>query len=112
MLLVPEFPNDENGDVLRRMYESGDDLSRPRDMDFTVILPDEASAKAFAKGFEQQGFELYFGHSETVPDLPWDVVVIFNLVPTHASITEIEDQLAKAAGPFGGRNDGWGCFEQ
>ncbi len=28
----PVFPNDENGDVLRRMHEDGDDLSQPRMM--------------------------------------------------------------------------------
>lgn len=32
------FPNDANGDVLRRMEAQGDDLSRPRNVDFTVIF--------------------------------------------------------------------------
>ena len=29
-----DFPSDENGDVLRRMYESGMDLSMSYDIDF------------------------------------------------------------------------------
>ena len=32
-----EFPDDENGDVLRRMAANGDDLTRPRNIDFTVV---------------------------------------------------------------------------
>jgi hypothetical protein len=38
------FPNDENGDVLRRMHRDGDDLTKARDIEFTVgmrfMLPD------------------------------------------------------------------------
>jgi hypothetical protein len=33
-----EFPKDENGDVLRRMQADGDDLSKARDIDFTVTI--------------------------------------------------------------------------
>ena len=35
---APHFPDDENGDVLRRMHEHGDDLSQPRMMDFCFTL--------------------------------------------------------------------------
>ncbi|MGC2615598.1 MAG: ribonuclease E inhibitor RraB [Terracidiphilus sp.] len=42
-----EFPDDENGDVLRRMAANGNDLSLPRNIDFTVVFPNESTAQRF-----------------------------------------------------------------
>jgi len=38
------FPADENGDVLRRMAEHGDNLSVARDIDFIVVFSDGQAA--------------------------------------------------------------------
>jgi hypothetical protein len=51
-----EFPDDENGDVLRRMAANGDDLSLPRNIDFTVVFPIESTAQQFAKHFHELGY--------------------------------------------------------
>jgi hypothetical protein len=32
------------------------------------------------------------------------------MLPDHKEITEVEMFLEDAAVPFGGENDGWGCF--
>jgi Regulator of ribonuclease activity B len=42
------YPDDANGDALRRMAAQGDDLTRPRNVDFTVVFVDESSAEQFA----------------------------------------------------------------
>ena len=34
------------------------------------------------------------------------------MVPSHENISEYEEQLAEDAVRFGGRHDGWGCYEQ
>ena len=106
------LPDDENGDVLRRMQESGDDLSKPRDIDFTVVLPDKAAAQAFGDRFHELGYRISAEKSNTVPQLPWDIVVTKFMVPSHAGITQFEQELQAVASPLGGRNDGWGCYEQ
>lgn len=106
------FPDDENGDVLRRMHESGDDLSKAREVDFTVVLPDKAAAQEFGDHFHELGYKVSAEESKTVPELPWDVVVVKFMVPTHAGITQFEQELQAVASQVGGRNDGWGCFEQ
>lgn len=36
-----QFPDDENGDVLWDMAQDGDDLTKPREVDFSVIFPTE-----------------------------------------------------------------------
>jgi hypothetical protein len=102
-----EFPDDANGDVLRRLLEDGDDLRKPRDVDFSVAFPNSRSAKAFARLAEAQGHRARLeGHE------PRDVTIVRNMLPTHAGITAFEDELDRLATPLGGRNDGWGCFPQ
>lgn len=106
---MTEIPNDENGDALRRMIAQGDDLSRPRMVDFTQVFPTEAAAKAFAAKAEAEGMFTFTEMTETSESLPWDVVVEHPLSPSHGALTTLELKLAEMAEGFGGRADGWGC---
>lgn len=106
------FPHDENGDVLRRMEANGDNLRRPRDVDFTVVFADATSAENFAAGIRELGYKVSVKEIATDRDLPWDALIVKHMVPTHDAIGEFEDFLQAAADEFGGRNDGWGCFSQ
>lgn len=59
MAMEIELPNDENGDVLRRMLAAGDNLSAPRDINFSAILPDEKSARLYAERIVPHGYPLH-----------------------------------------------------
>ena len=106
------YPNDDNGDVLRRMKSNGDDLSRARNIDFTAVFPDQTAAEIFASNFRSLGHIVSIDFAETVKELPWDVVVVKHMVPSHQDITDFEQQLEEAATPLGGHNDGWGCLSE
>jgi len=106
------FPLDENGDVLRRMVESGDNLAVARDIDFVIVAPDNASAKKLAEASRSWGFPVEIEHSRVVPALPWEVRVVHNMIPTHEGITDFEQRLEAEAALVGARNDGWGCLQQ
>lgn len=106
------LPDDANGDVLRRLLRDGDELSIPRDIDFSVVFPDEKSAEGFVAHFRALRYEASFKRSEVRPERPWDVTVVKHMLPTHAGIAQFELELEKIASPLGGENDGWGCFAQ
>jgi hypothetical protein len=106
------FPADENGDALCHMAEAGDDLGKPREVDFAVIFPTEAAARQFAVHLLRDGQKVSFGPYDGDPDRPWQVHAHRVLLPTHAAITAVETDLAHDAAPLGGRNDGWGCLAQ
>ena len=110
--MAEEFPDDENGDVLRRMQKDGDDFTKARDIDFSVIFPNESSAKQFADHFGKAGFKVAIEEWEGDRELPWDVTVTRHMYPTHSEITQIENALEGVAAPLGGANDGWGCMRQ
>ena len=103
-----DFPNDENGDALRRMQEGGDDFTKPRDMDFSVVFTSEG----FAEHFRQSGFVMAVEKLDGERDLSWDVTVTRHMLPTHAGITEFKGTLEDLAAPLGGHNDGWDCIRQ
>lgn len=80
------FPPDDNGDVLRKLQRGGDDLSLPRDINFSVVFATEANAIAFAKLFESPDTRVEVERAEAMPGLSWDVTVIRHMVPDHGAI--------------------------
>ena len=104
------YPEDENGNTLRHMEAQGDDLTKPRNIDFAVVFPDGRSAEQFAEYFHDLGHEISVEETKSKPDFPWDVIVVKHMVPTHEGITDFEDLLQSVADRWRGKNDGWGCF--
>jgi Regulator of ribonuclease activity B len=47
--MLGNYPNDSDGDALRRVVNDGSDMSKPMFIDFQVAVPDEAAANALAK---------------------------------------------------------------
>jgi hypothetical protein len=107
-----QFPNDENGDTLWRMTEEGDDLSIPREVDFSVIFPNEDSALQFAVHLLRNEQKVSFGPYEGSPSMPWQVQAHATMLPTYENISGFEALLERDSAALGGRNDGWGCFSQ
>lgn len=104
----PEFPNDLNGDVLRQMYEGGDDLTQARMIDFSFIFPDRPAALAFAEIVDDRDKEVCIHYYER--RRMWQVTIKHYMVPDHGGITAIEATLSGKAKSIGGQADGWGCF--
>jgi len=110
---LTEFPEDENGDVLWSMHSAGDDLSKTREVDFSVVFPTEQQALDFSLFILRAGHKVQLHRFLKQPDgLTWDVTVSCPMVPTHTHVTDFEQFLADTSGPYGGSNDGWGCFAQ
>jgi len=104
------FPNDANGDVLRRMEAHGDDLSKSRNVDFEFLFIDEQKARGFAEeALASQGMAgkvLLDGKSGL-----WQTTVTKQILPTHDGISAMERTLIRLAKPYGGKPDGWGSFQ-
>jgi Regulator of ribonuclease activity B len=96
------FPNDANGDALGRMEAQGDDLTRPRNVDFNVVFPDAGAAEEFSKHFRALGHEVSVEATETDQDFPWNVVVVKHMMPTYDGIGTFENLLQSVANRWGG----------
>ena len=105
---TPQFPNDPNGGVLRRMLAHGDDLSKPRMMDFCFIFTERKQALAFAELVDERDLAVcisYYSGREM-----WQAKVHRYMLPTHRDITAFESDLTIRAERVGGEADGWGCM--
>jgi hypothetical protein len=105
----PKFPDDENGDVLRLMEESGDVLEIPRNVDFEHIFETSESAVAFAACALNQTDTVSISWYDEVHC--WNVCVTRHMVPSHEAVSTLETSLKKMAQLYGGKADGWGCFK-
>ena len=104
------FPDDENGDVLRKMQASGDDLDVARDMNFAFAFKTQSEAERFAVAVTAPD---YHAEASLYPERKmWQAEVTHHMTPTHAAITELESRLTKIAAEYGGEADGWGSFQQ
>jgi hypothetical protein len=101
-----EFPNDENGFVLKKMKSSGIDLTKEYLVDFCHLFNDAQSAhnmanEVVAKYLDVE-VDIFIDHE------PISVCVSRTIVPTHEQITATEFVLGKMAESHGGVSDGWG----
>lgn len=101
---------EENAAVLRNLEAYYGDLGSPRSIDFAHVFPDRASADAFAREAEREGFTTVVKEVEQEKD-PWDVTVSKEMTPTCENITDTEERLDALARSHQGRADGWGFFE-
>ena len=104
------FPNDVDGDVLRRMQAHGDDLSKPRDIDFEYVFLDEQNARGFADEARTVQVAVvkisrYDQHGV------WQTTVTKQMLPTHDGIVALKQALSRLAHPHGGKFDGWGSWQ-
>lgn len=103
-----QIPNDETGDVLSQMLRRGDDLSKPRMIDFCHIFPERRQALAFAEMLDDRELKVCISDNDE-RDM-WDAIVSRYMVPTHPDITAFELSLASKAESVGGEADGLGLL--
>ncbi|MDB5429150.1 MAG: ribonuclease inhibitor RraB [Caulobacter sp.] len=111
--MVDLFPDDADGRVLKGMAAGGDNLTAPRDIDFSILFPSEAAARGFVNLPQLQQYRLEcrsYDSGDDEDDGGWDVTVSVHAVPAYAFVVEFQEKLAMWSEPFDGDNDGWGCF--
>ena len=107
--MADDFPNDSDGDALRRIVSDGSDLSRPMFIDFQVAVPDEPAAKALAVAARKLGYRVRIYDSPECT-LPWTCQCSTRMLATYEGVIAIQNELAAISQPFGGIPDGWGTF--
>ena len=107
-LVTQDYPNDSDGDALRRLAADGNDMASPMVIEFPVVVSTEILAERFARIARERGFTANLWKHEDGAD--WDVVCSIGMVPTYADVVRTQQQLNDLSEPFGGYSDGWGTF--
>jgi hypothetical protein len=102
------YPNDADGDALRRVIGLGADMSRPMEIDFFVAVPRREAGKAIARLATHAGYRTSIVHNEE--DDAWDCYCSKFMLLTYEGVVAAQRELDELSRPFGGRSDGWGTF--
>ncbi|WP_303461276.1 ribonuclease E inhibitor RraB [Alteromonas sp. 1_MG-2023] len=107
------YPDDSNGDVLRRLEKANFDFSLEYAVDFYAVYETEEEADIVAKQFARDWKEGHkFKNIETRPaetgGMELELVPIMNV--TYENITNFEIRLAERTSKVNGYLDGWGVL--
>jgi hypothetical protein len=103
-----DYPDDADGDSLRRVAELGSDLSQPMIIDFAILAPDEQSARRIADLVSAEGFDPSISDDDR--STSWNVYCSKSMLATYEGVAAVQAQLREIAAPHGGTCDGWGTF--
>jgi len=106
-----QFPDDDNGQMLAAMAESGIDLTCELEVDFFLVFKDKRDAESALEVLTQQDeqgeLELHFDEEAN----QWEVIVSIQMVPEYDALNTKETQLNDFAKEFDGISDGWGVMQ-
>jgi len=111
------YPNDADGDALRRIATAGNDMSLPITVDFEIAASEQSVVEAVAQAADKLGYvtEIFVlenedeDDTEPIPD-PWTCECTKDMVLTHESVLAAQQELNAIAKPLGAYADGWGTF--
>jgi regulator of RNase E activity RraB len=101
------YPNDADGDALRRITADGSDMTKPMVIDFHVAAPDQAAAEAIAEAAGQRGYQTKVYRHD---DGAWTCECSKEMIATHEGVVSAQGELDVLSQPHGGDSDGWGTF--
>lgn len=111
------FPNDETGQTLQELAESGFDFSEQYVVDFYALFHSEEDAdkvaQLFVKRIENEPFvkvetRNYEHGGDASIAIELQVSKVMDV--EHAAISEFELEYKRIAEKHGGYSDGWGVF--
>ena len=108
------FPDDENGDVLRRMAESGFNFGQVHDVDFYAVFGERADAVKVARQLieaDRSENSLAGVSTDDTQGGATELKVVRKMLVTHQSVTVFERRLGEMCAAHGGHLDGWGVMQ-
>lgn len=105
-----QFPDDDNGNVLWQMYEDGDDLGEPHQVEFSIVFLNQEKLEQAALHLLRQEQQVSFFNDEDTVDEEWVLTIHVEMIPDHADIVDLEEWFSGIAEQFDGEYDGWGCM--
>jgi regulator of RNase E activity RraB len=108
--MIKNFPNDDDGDVLKGLQAKGVDLSQPRKIEYYCYAENEPVAVKIASKIEDFGYHCDVFHDENASsrDKAYSVYCARVMVPSYDAIIRAQAELNSALSSFNTSCDGWG----
>ena len=97
---------DRDAATLRQLEKAGSDLAKPHELEFFLYFPSEPLALEAAASLRLEGYtaEVRVGTDEGDR---WLCFATLSVVPAHATLLAVREQLERLASELGGEYDGW-----
>ncbi len=105
-----DFPNTEDGEVLREMHQAGMDLTTPHNVDFFINFSKKRNAEKMQAEVEANNSNGRFSLMENENHDGWVLCCTIAMIPSHDDIVEVERAFDKIAANHQRESDGWGVL--
>ena len=102
------YPQDDNGDALRRLAEAGSDMSLPMWIDFMIAIPSGSVGNEIGAEAERLGYA--FSVEQDPESKEWTCYCRREMIATYPAIVAAQSELEALARRHNGYIDGWGSF--
>ncbi len=106
------YPDNDNGNLLWEMYEDGDDLTEPHEIEFSIVFETLEQAEKCALHLlqQEQKISLFQEDPEESGSNLWVLNAHVTMIPEYEDIEDLEEWFTRIATEFNGEYDGWGCM--
>ena len=101
------FPQDNVGDALWQMVQAGDDLSQPREIQFSVLFQSKDQALKYGQLLLENQQKLSLCPFPEDENYPWEITAYPEVEASYENIAAYQELLENSALPFQGKYDGW-----
>ena len=105
------FPHDSIGDALWQVLQAGDDLTKLREIEFSVLFANQDQALKFGQLLLENNQKLSFTPFEENSDFPWEITAYPMMPATYENISAYQNLLETSSAPLQGQYDGFYCSE-
>ena len=102
------YPDDSDGEALRRIESAGSNMSEPMPVDFFVAAPHAEAAASISSLAIRRGYAARADFDEESNS--WTVVCSKRMIPTYDAIVDAQAELDALSQPHSGMSDGWGTL--
>ena len=102
------YPDDADGDALRRVEAGGADMTRTMRVEFSLDVPDMAAARSIAELVASHGYEPDIFVNDQ--DGSVSVYCAKEMLATYDCVVGGQAELNRLCKSLGGVCDGWGTF--
>lgn len=107
--MMNDFPNDDDGDVLRSLQSKGVDLSLPRQIEYYCYAENESVAMKISEMIGGLGYkcDVFYDDEADSENKAYSVYCARNMIPSYYEIVKAQDELNGVLSSFNTRCDGW-----
>lgn len=104
------FPKDEDGKVLKMLYQSGVNFEKQHEVDFYIAVPNQTNGEALQKALEKENMQNSLEYDSETDE--WTCYYVKKMYLRYEDIISIQTKINEIGKPYNAYVDGWGTFAE